>query len=49
MDEDTRNMKHICNILHDVRRSNGGNVMFYGDIDAVIATAEKVYHGMKEV
>lgn len=45
MPEHIRNMKNICNLLHEVKRRGGYAA---ADIDKMIDTAESIYHGMKE-
>lgn len=42
--DDVRNLKLICSLLHELRRKN---FPVYGNIDEMIAVAEKMYDERK--
>lgn len=46
MDKDTRNMKKICGLLHEIRR-RGDKTLSHIELDEMIETAERIYHERK--
>jgi hypothetical protein len=46
MNQELRDLKNICSVLHNIRRQPGGLPGM--DIDSMIATAEKIYHERKD-